>query len=57
MFYDAEDQDSFSLDSAFPSLVPFIREFESEEAANEAWEKVFQILTGRENDDQESSDL
>jgi len=24
---------------------------------SEAWEKVFQIFTGRENDDQESSDL
>jgi hypothetical protein len=29
----------------------------SEATADEAWEKVFQILTGRENDDQESSDL
>jgi hypothetical protein len=35
IFYAAKDQGSFSLDSAFPVLVPFVREFESEESANE----------------------
>ena len=32
-------------------------EYDSEPSASEAWQKVFQVLIGRENDDQESSDL
>jgi hypothetical protein len=35
----------------------FANQNDSELSASEAWEKVFQILTGRENDDQESCDL
>ncbi len=30
---------------------------DSSSAGNEAWEKVFQLLVGRENDDKKSSDL
>jgi len=37
--------------------VSFAEPDDTESAEGEAWEKVFQILTGRENDDQESSDL
>lgn len=36
------------------TLISFAGSGNSESAANEAWEKVFQILVGRENDGEES---
>ncbi|MBN1188609.1 MAG: hypothetical protein JXA46_02550 [Dehalococcoidales bacterium] len=45
-----------SLPAGNTELV-FVKPDDPVSAGDEAWEKVFQILTGRESDDQESSDL
>ena len=39
------------------TMASFADQGNSESAANEAWEKVFQLIVGRDNDDQESSSL
>lgn len=38
-------------------VASFADQGNSKEAASEAWEKVFQLLVGRENDDEKSSNL
>ena len=39
------------------TVTRFADQDDSEPSASEAWQKVFQVLIGRENNDQESSDL
>jgi len=50
----------FTRGLSFPAgntELSFVEHGDPVSAGGEAWEKVFQILTGRENDDQENSDL